>query len=101
MLLFVSGVLVLSGADNNNLVIGGREMVDNQHKKIVGYRDLSEEEIRFMNKIKTQGELVGQLLDEIAESSYSDKRWVAIAKTDLQKGFMAATRSIAQPTSFA
>ena len=29
-----------------------------------------------------------------------DKRWLAIAKTDLQKGFMAATRSVAKPDFF-
>lgn len=75
-------------------------MVDNQHKKIVGYRDLTEEEIELMNKVKVQGELVGTLLDEISKISEVDKRWLAIAKTDLQKGFMSATRSIARPTTF-
>lgn len=79
---------------------GGDTVADNQHKKIVGYRDLTEEEIVFINKVKVQGELVGQLLDEIAEVADVDKRWLAIAKTDLQKGFMFATRAIAQPTSF-
>jgi hypothetical protein len=29
-----------------------------------------------------------------------DQRWVAIAKTHLQQGFMAATRAIAQPEFF-
>lgn len=29
-----------------------------------------------------------------------DMRWVSIAKTDLQRGFMALVRSIAQPTTF-
>jgi hypothetical protein len=30
----------------------------------------------------------------------ADQRWVAIAKTDLQKGFMALVRAVAQPESF-
>ena len=75
-------------------------MVENQHKKIVGYRDLSEEEIRMMNTVKVLAEQVRGLIEQLEESSNSDKRWVAIAKTDLQKGFMFATRSIAQPTTF-
>ena len=30
-------------------------MVDNQHKKITGYRDLTEQEIAIMNKMKECG----------------------------------------------
>lgn len=30
--------------------------MDNQHKKIKGYRDLSQEEIDLMNRIKEKGQ---------------------------------------------
>ena len=81
--------------------INGRiEMVDNQHQKIKGYRDLSEEEIALMNDAKGKAEDIGKLIEVLGEKLSIDKRWLAIAKTDLQKGFMALVRSIAQPTTF-
>lgn len=81
-------------------------MVDNQHQKIKGYRDLSEEEIALMNEAKELAEKVGDLVaklgtsDVVSTTEGIDQRWLAIAKTDLQKGFMALIRSIAQPTTF-
>lgn len=75
-------------------------MVDNQHQKIKGYRDLSEVEIGAMNDCKSVAVEVGILCDKVAGLSGVDPRWVAIAKTDLQKGFMALVRSIARPETF-
>jgi hypothetical protein len=75
-------------------------MVDNQHQKIKGYRDLSEDEIALMNDAKSKAEDIGKLCDLLGDRPSIDKRWLAIAKTDLQKGFMALVRSIAQPTTF-
>lgn len=71
-----------------------------QHKHIAGYRDLSEAEIAAMNKVKAMASQVGELIEELMQTEGLDKRWVAIAKTDLQQGFMAAVRAIAQPTTF-
>ena len=74
--------------------------MDNQHKKITGYRDLSQEEIDLMNECKAVSAQVGELVDKIMDEDSTDKRWANIAKTDLQKGFMALVRSVAQPTTF-
>ena len=74
--------------------------MDNQHKKITGYRDLSQEEIDAMNKSKELASQVGDFIQELEKNGYVDKRWLAIAKTDLQKAFMALTRSIAKPSTF-
>lgn len=74
--------------------------MDNQHKKIKGYRDLSQEEIDLMNECKNLAEKVGELVNKIEQSADSDKRWASIAKTDLQKGFMSLIRSVAQPSTF-
>ena len=71
-----------------------------QHTMIKGYRDLSEGEIKAMNAIKQKAEEVGILLEEMQANKDLDQRWVSIAKTDLQKGFMAAIRAVAQPTTF-
>lgn len=75
-------------------------MVDNQHKKITGYRDLTEVEIALMNEAKELASRVGELTDKIKATPGIDQRWLAIGVTDLQKGFMGVIRAVAQPTTF-
>ena len=82
-------------------------MVDNQHKKITGYRDLTNDEIDLMNKIKEKGKELGELVDDlmyyhevITANHAIDPRWVNIGKTHLQQGIMALVRSVARPESF-
>jgi len=53
-----------------------------------------------MNQVKEMAGAVGDFLEVMEQDPTVDKRWVAIAKTQLQQGFMALTRSIAQPTTF-
>lgn len=74
--------------------------MDNQHRKIKGYRELSQKEIDIMNKIKEQGILLGNLVNELQEVPEIDRRWLAIGITDLQQGLMALTRSVARPDFF-
>lgn len=75
--------------------------MDNQHQKISGYRDLSQEEIDLMNEIKEQGENLGSLVEKLRNMGTTvDQRWVSIGTTDLQTGVMALVRSVAQPTTF-
>jgi hypothetical protein len=74
--------------------------MENQHKHIKGYRELSEEEIELMNRVKAMAAEVGALVDKLTATDGLDKRCVAIARTELQTGFMWAVRSIAQPTTF-
>ncbi len=74
--------------------------MENQHKLIKGYRDLSAEEIALMNEGKTLAEQVGAFVEKLRANTATDKRWVSIGQTHLQQGFMAAIRGIAQPTTF-
>ncbi len=74
--------------------------MDNQHRKIKGYRELSQEEIDLMNDVKSVGIVLQELFDKLEAMPEVDKRWLAIGKTDLQKGLMATTRSIARPEFF-
>lgn len=74
--------------------------MENQHKLIKGYRDLSEGEIRAMNAVTSEAERIELLVEELEQNKGLDQRWVAIAKTQLQQGFMSARRSIAQPSTF-
>lgn len=80
--------------------------MENQHKKIKGYRDLSQEEIDLMNEIKGKGEELQKLINKLAATNAAtgghaiDMRWVGIGETDLQTGIMALVRSVAKPESF-
>ena len=96
--------------------------MDNQHRKIDGYRELSQAEIDMMNTIKSMGPQMEELLAQVAahvqeqrktahaagdqgvENSRMDRaqpeRWAAIARTHFQEGLMALTRAVAQPTFF-
>lgn len=97
--------------------------MENQHRQIKGYRELSQEEIDLMNRIKEKGaellalqaELAGRLTDyqsikardsvkgQEQELEYKrfcaaePMRWAAIGKTDIQTGIMALVRAVAQP----
>lgn len=71
-----------------------------QHEKIKGYRDLTQEEIDLMNEGKALAEQVGVFTEKVKATTGIDGRWLSIGITDLQKGFMAVIRSIARPTTF-
>ena len=74
--------------------------MDNQHRKISGYRELSQEEVDLMNEIKQKGKELGELVAKLRAAPELDQRWVSIGATDLQTGFMALTRGVARPTLF-
>lgn len=74
--------------------------MDNQHRKIKGYRELSQQEIDLMNEIKSKGAELGELVGRLRAQDGIDQRWVSIGATDLQTGMMALTRSVAKPDLF-
>lgn len=93
--------------------------MDNQHRKIKGYRELSQAEIDLMNEIKAKGvelsDLVAKLslhindqlshgrdnIDEVERLHAADPtNWLLVGRQHLQEGLMALTRSVAQPTFF-
>jgi len=68
---------------------------------IKGYRELGQEELDDINALKLLGEVIGRQLAALAQKPQTDKRWIAIAKTHMQQGCMAATRAVAKPKGFA
>lgn len=73
--------------------------------QITGYRQLSVAEVDLINRAKDLANQVGDFVELLAQlqpsdDTYADPRWLNIARTDLQKGFMALVRSIAKPQSF-
>lgn len=67
---------------------------------LTGYRTLGAIEIELINEIKKFGIGLGDMIAELMGNKDTDKRWVSIAATHLQQGLMAATRSVAKPTTF-
>lgn len=92
--------------------------MENQHRKIKGYRELSQGEIDLMNRIKAKGsellELQLELVTMLGQQHFDKSqgpaeeferfeaaepmRWAAIGKTDIQTGVMALVRAVAQPS---
>ncbi len=74
--------------------------MDNQHRKISGYRELSQDEIDLMNSIKELGHALGEMVEDLRSREGLDGRWVSIGATHLQQGLMALTRAVAKPDFF-
>lgn len=95
--------------------------MDNQHRKISGYRELGAVEIALMNDIKSAGPQLAALCRRVshhlieqqeaalradgnAESHRLENadphHWVRVGTTQLQQGLMALTRAVAQPEFF-
>jgi hypothetical protein len=77
---------------------------------ITGYRQLNADEITLVNEVKQLGLQIGALIERLEELPQAvhptdegpaiDRRWLAIGKTDLQRGWMSVVRAIARPTTF-
>lgn len=74
--------------------------MENQHQKIKGYRDFNQSELDLINEAKELAVQVGEFVSKLQNDTNIDQRWLSIGKTQLQQGFMATIRSIAQPTTF-
>ena len=74
--------------------------MENQHQKIKGYRDLTQEEIDLMNEVKEKGAELGALIEKLDGIFEVDKTWLATGKLGVQQGLMATTRAIARPDFF-
>lgn len=88
--------------------------MENQHREIKGYRELSQAEIDLMNRVKAQGERVAEMLEMISslrktpegvgelsvEQLKESFEALDLAKASLQTGYMWLVRSIALPESF-
>lgn len=99
--------------------------MDNQHRKISGYHELTQAEIDLMNEVKALGPQIESVIDKLQRhvnaqhvaamnamqndgktgdqdhlDNASPRRWVAIGQTNLQQGLMALTRAVAQPEFF-
>lgn len=100
--------------------------MDNQHRKINTYRELTQEEVDLMNEIKALGPQVQSIIEKVQNhvstqrynckcdagqqvhnvdewdrlEAATPERFAAMAKTEFQTGLMYLVRAVAQPTGF-
>jgi hypothetical protein len=99
--------------------------MDNQHRKISGYRELSQAEIDLMNEIKALGPQLQAMAEKVEaylqqQSGYAEHvqahendsseldriraadpaHWASWGRSSAQSALMYWTRAIAQPTFF-
>lgn len=84
---------------------------------ITGYRTLTDAEVALINEGKELANRCGAYLaklrqypdanrggvlagKESLDAMMLDQRWISIGATDIQRGFMAVIRGIAQPIGF-
>ena len=51
---------------------------------IKGYRELSKDDVEFINELKSVAVDVGNWVDRVKDYPGADQRWASIAATDLQ-----------------
>lgn len=66
-------------------------------QKIVGYRQLTPDEIEKINSLKSIEASIGEIWLDVAAMEGIDRRWHAMARTHFEQAFMALTRCIARP----
>ena len=100
--------------------------MDNQHRKITGYRELTQNEIDLMNEVKALGSQMQAVFQKVkqhienqkqtvaqriegAEAQWAEgsrlnaaepEKWINLASDSGQTVLMYAMRAIGQPTNF-
>lgn len=73
--------------------------MDNQHKHIKGYRDLTQAEVDAMNSVKVLEADIAALWKQLGELPGVDKRDLALARTHFEDACIRSVRAIARPVS--
>jgi hypothetical protein len=76
---------------------GAEAMTEIKGLPVAGYRDQNEATVALVNANKQAEESILRLFDALGQIPEIDKRWLAIGRTDIEKGFMAVNRSIFKP----
>lgn len=73
--------------------------MDNQHRQITGYRELTQPEIDLINAIKAAESDFAELRQRVLNIPGSDARWASIGRTHIEEGCSALIRAVARPVS--
>lgn len=64
---------------------------------VAGYRPQNDEAVILVNANKEMEERALRVLDRLAENPNTDKRWLAIGRTQLEQAWMAINRAVFKP----
>jgi hypothetical protein len=64
---------------------------------IKGYTPVSETNRAEVNRNKDLEEVILRRIDKLYDDDVFDARWLAIARTNIEQGFMALNRAIMRP----
>lgn len=82
-----------------NTVLEKTPMDDAKHAglPVAGYKPQSTSNVDKVNSNKRTEEALLRVLDELKMDHTVDQRWLAVARTHFEEGFMAMNRSIFRP----
>ena len=72
-------------------------MTEHNGLPVAGYKAQSQAKVVAVNVNKNTEEELLRLMDRMKQDPEVDQRWLSIARTDIEKGFMALNRSIFKP----
>lgn len=72
-------------------------MSDHPTLPVAGYRAQSTASVDMVNMNKTMEERLLRVMEDYGTNPNVDPRWLAIAKTNIEQGFMALNRAIFKP----
>jgi hypothetical protein len=73
-------------------------MTMQQGLEVHGYQPQSQDRVAIVNGNKLTEEMLLRRIESLTKDGVADPRWAAIAKTDLERGFMALNRAVFQPS---
>ena len=76
-----------------------RSQIMSSHKPlpVAGYTAQMDENVKMVNLNKRDEERILRSIDSYAMSPHVDERWLSIARTHIEQGFMAMNRAIFKP----
>lgn len=64
---------------------------------VKGYTTQTQADVDLVNGNKQTEEMILRLLDDLAKNGRADPRWLAVARTHFEQGYMALNRAIFKP----
>ena len=72
-------------------------MTDHKALPVKGYTDQNADKVRLVNVNKDVEERLLRIIDDMYDKGDADLRWLSVARTHFEEGFMALNRAVFQP----
>jgi 1,4-dihydroxy-2-naphthoyl-CoA synthase len=74
-------------------------MIEHKPMPVAGYTAQSDRKVGLVNANKRIEENILRAMDEMQSDQDIDQRWLALARTQIEQGFMALNRAIFRSTT--